>query len=428
MRLALARQAAAAGAAGLVLAGLVLPSGPAQAADGYECLSLSTGSTPRVDTDLTSKPLEALGIDRAQQLLTDEGRAPGAGVKVAVLDSGVADSPLVDVAARVAFGTTTSKELAFGHGTAVAGLIAGHQRSNGKAMGIAPDAEIVDVRVYDADPPEPTADPPEAGVTTQALVQGLDWVASHANAMHIKVANVSLAVAPSKALEAAVERAWRAGVVVVASSGNRPVEGQLNFERFGTYRHGEDARDGVAPAGYPHVVAVNATAAGAGDADLLGSVLQNSATDVAVPTSGGVSLALNGASCVLPDVATSWAAAEVSGVVTLLWSQYPHDTAAQIVARLLNTADGTVDDPTPLQGAGVVQPVEALTRALHPDRHGAVPLAEPDQGRTPRASAPEPESDVLAATREHAVWWGLLGGGALLLALLLRPVLARRRG
>ena len=36
------------------------------------------------------------------------------------------------------------------------------------------------------------------------------------------------------------------------------------------------------------------------------------------------------------------------------------------------------------------------------------------------------QPDVLAATRRHAVWWGLLGGGALLVAVVLRPVLSRR--
>ena len=43
-----------------------------------------------------------------------------------------------------------------------------------------------------------------------------------------------------------------------------------------------------------------------------------------------------------------------------------------------------------------------------------------------RATAASPEADALAVTRRHAVWWGLLGGGTMLVVLLLRPVLARR--
>jgi membrane-anchored mycosin MYCP len=115
----------------------------------------------------------------------------------------------------------------------------------------------------------------------------------------------------------------------------------------------------------------------------------------------------------------------VSGVLALIRSRYPHDGAAEAVARLVDTASGSPTAPTSLEGAGVVQPVEALTRPLPA---GGDPTGIPGGGRAvARATAPEPQADVLAATRDHAVWWGLLGGGALLLAVLARPALARRR-
>jgi membrane-anchored mycosin MYCP len=83
--------------------------------------------------------------------------------------------------------------------------------------------------------------------------------------------------------------------------------------------------------------------------------------------------------------------------------------------------------PNTLVGAGEVQAFQALTRPIEMDEEGTVLSAgevvdEPQVLRVPD----EPE-DVLASTRENAVWWGLVGGGALLLALVLRPVLARRR-
>ena len=286
------------------------------------------GSTPRVDTDLTSAPLEALRIDRAQQLLTDEGREPGPGSR----------SPCSTPASPTARSSTSRpgsrsapppRELAYDHGTAVAGLIAGHQRGNGKAVGVAPGAEIVDVRVYDADPPEPTADPPEAGVTTQALVHGLDWVASHAKStahqgrQRLARGRAEHDAGGGRGAGLARRRGGRGRV------GQPAGRGALNFERFGTYRHGEDARDEVFPAGYPHVVAVNATAGGPGDVDLLGVGAPEHGHRRRGPDVGAVSLALNGSTCVLQDVATSWAAAEVSGVVALLWSRYPDDTAAR---------------------------------------------------------------------------------------------------
>ena len=156
-------------------------------------------------------------------------------------------------------------------------------------------------------------------------------------------------------------------------------------------------------------------------------MLQNSATDVAAPTYGGVSLGVNGSTCLLLDIATSWAAAEASGIVALLRDRYPDDSAAQIVARLEQTASGSPDDENVLTGAGVVQPLEALTRPLTPDDEGDLDRDDPEESTIPPASAPQPRADLLASAREDAVWWGLFGGGAVVLALLLRPILARRR-
>ena len=103
------------------------------------------------------------------------------------------------------------------------------------------------------------------------------------------------------------------------------------------------------------------------------------------------------------------------------------DTPAMAVSRLLLTADGRADMPDRLAGAGDVQVYDALTRPLALDESGAAEQTAPEPD-TQVYAAPEPEPDVLASTRHDAVWWGLLGGGALLLALVLRPVLARRAG
>src|SRR4029079_5466302 len=96
----------------------------------------------------------------------------------------------------------------------------------------------------------------------------------------------------------------------------------------------------------------------------------SSATDVAATTYGAVVLAVNGSACTPQDINTSWAAAEVSGILALLMTRYPDDNPAQLTARLFGTASGTVDDPTRMTGYGVVQPVEALTRPLRPGKDG----------------------------------------------------------
>jgi len=140
-----------------------------------------------------------------------------------------------------------------------------------------------------------------------------------------------------------------------------------------------------------------------------------------------VSYGLNGDTCLVEPTSTAAAAGEVAGVLALLFQRYPFELPAQIVSRLVNTADGTTDDRTPLTGAGVVQPYEALTRPLLPAGDGTVERTVVRTGTAKRAAVPEPDPDLLASTRENAVWWGLIGGGLLVVALLLRPVLARRR-
>jgi len=416
-RLVRVRRLLAAAAVGAALVGLAQPAASARA-DDVPCDQISTDNT-RVRTDRASAPLQLLGVARAQALFADRGRAPGAGANVAVLDSGVYDEDgLIDVAER--HSVTGNTELDDYHGTAVAGLIAGRARPDGRAVGIAPGSRIVDVRVYDVAEADPS-DPSQHEVTGDAVAAGLEWVVGNARRLRIEVANVSLEVDPSARLRAAVASAWRAGIVVVASSGNRPPEG----EPFHDVKRGEDAAGEVYPAAYPHVLAVNATPDGTGE-DVTQYVLQSSDTDVAAPTFGAVSVAVNGSTCVLDQIATSWSAAEVSGVVALLRSAYD-ERPAQIVARLLNTANGTTDTPTKLTGVGVVQPVEALTRPLDPSRSGRVERTVVERDDDVRATPPEPESDLLADARDDAVWWGLIGGGVLVIALLLRPVLARRR-
>ncbi len=372
----------------------------------------------------SSAPLRLLGIEKAQKVF-DGAREPGAGVSVAVLDSGVGRGGGMDVVAGR--NVTGLDELVDWHGTAVAGIIAGAPLPDGSSVGIAPGARIVDVRVYDSGDPQPGQG--EQGVTPESVAAGLDWVARVARDRGIGVANVSLGVSGTPELRAAVRRAWRAGVVVVASTGNRPEEGGFLYSELGgeVRRPGEDAAGLVFPAGYRHVVGVNATRTGEpSGTPVTGFVLPSSDTDVAAPTYGVLSVAVNGAACVIPEVATSWSAAEVSGVLALLRSRYPHDRPAQAVARLLSTANGTTTTPTRLTGVGVVQPYQALTRPVDPRPDGAVEVSTVEHAEV-RAVAPERPEDLLADTRRDAVWWGLVGGGVLVVALLLRPVLARRR-
>ncbi len=411
-----------------LLVGVPVHPATAVVEEDVECSGIDDTTEVLYETDAESTPLAVLGIQEAHDvLLAEDGELPGSGIKVAVIDSGVfAGNPdLLDVVPGESF--TSETTLLDFHGTAVAGVIAGKPRGD-TLTGIAPGAQIVDVRVYD-DSEEPEA--PAVNVDADRVAAGLDWVARNAATERIQVATIALRVSRSPELKEAVAAARRADVVVVAASGNRPDEGDPLYAEYGELKAGEDAAQEIFPAGYDNVVAVNASAGGHPDElngfEVSSEVLQNSATDVAAPTYGGVSLGVNGSTCLLLDIATSWAAAEVSGVVALLRDRYPEDSAAQIVARLEQTASGSPDDENVLTGAGVVQPLEALTRPLTPDLEGDLDRDDPEESTIPPAVSPQPRADLLASARDDAVWWGLFGGGAVVLALLLRPILSRRR-
>ena len=115
----------------------------------------------------------------------------------------------------------------------------------------------------------------------------------------------------------------------------------------------------------------------------------------------------------------------------MLRSWYPDDSATQIVARLKATANGTDADLgdalSALTGAGVVQPLEAMTRPMTVTRSGEVSPRSTRPAAPPRPSRPAPRRTRLGSMRDNAVWWGLLSGGAIVLALLMRPIMIRLR-
>lgn len=385
-----------------VVAGTLVaaPTTPAHAADQLpECAGVSANQPQgeQLVNVPAHSPLEQIGVPAARQWLTARGTAPGGGVTVAVVDSGVGGG------LPVAPGSAAAKPTYF-HGTAVAGVIAG----------IAPGVRLLDLPVYTGEETEQGPQVSAAGVlgAFDALVAHPDW--------GVSIVNASLEIGDDPALAADVATLRKRGVIVVASTGNR-------LEASGvpsTYLGGEDFAKRYFPAGYAGVLGVSAVAPAGGDT--AASVLANSATDVTAPTAGLTSLSLLGTPCLLTDVATSWATAEVSGVLALLRSAYPKENAAQLIARLEDTASGRPDVRTDFAGAGVVQADQALTRplTLSPSGVASVPaVPRPDD----RASVPPSTPDALAGTRHLSVWWGLLGGGALLLALVLRPVLSRRR-
>lgn len=147
----------------------------------------------------------------------------GQGIGVAIVDSGIASHAALanKVVANVSFVTGDSSTAdAYGHGTHVAGIIAGQAGASSAVTslydgGIAPGAQLVNVRVLGADGTGYTSD----------VIAGIDWVIANRARYNIRVMNLSLGhpVAEScltDPLCEAVARAVGAGIVVVASAGN----------------------------------------------------------------------------------------------------------------------------------------------------------------------------------------------------------------
>ena len=157
-------------------------------------------------------------------------RTMGKGVKVGVIDTGI-DSKHPDLAANYKGGVNIVDSSADpmddnGHGSHVAGTIAAVKDGKG-VVGVAPEASLYAIKVLDAD----------GGGTPDAIVDGLQWAAEH----KLNVVNLSLGGTGTAALKRAVKAAYKAGVTIVAASGNDPKEPVSS------------------PANYPESIAVSAS-------------------------------------------------------------------------------------------------------------------------------------------------------------------------
>lgn len=154
----------------------------------------------------------------------------GAGVKVAVLDTGV-NSSHPDLQIKESINKVTgadSAEDGYGHGTHVAGII-GARANNGRGgSGIAPEAEIYNIRVMNA----------QGGGTDADIIAGL----TEAVEQDVDIINMSLGgPGYSGIYQAKINEAYEKGIAVVVSAGNDGVS-SINY-----------------PACYEHVICVAAT-------------------------------------------------------------------------------------------------------------------------------------------------------------------------
>jgi serine protease AprX len=158
----------------------------------------------------------------------------GRGVGVAVIDTGIAgDLPdfrisNVDKRSRVIGSAVVNPDATtatdrYGHGTHVAGIIAGDSESRnvgdskkGRFSGVAPRANLVSIKVSDDD----------GNTSVLDVIAGIQFAMDHKAEYNIRVMNLSLESTVAESyktdpLDAAVEAAWFDGIFVVAAAGNR---------------------------------------------------------------------------------------------------------------------------------------------------------------------------------------------------------------
>ncbi|SCL35791.1 type VII secretion-associated serine protease mycosin [Micromonospora pallida] len=322
----------------------------------------------------------------------------GGGVIVAVIDSGVsANHPVLK--GQVLTGRDFSGlpqrdgqcDLA-GHGTMVAGIIAGRTDTGTPFSGVAPGTRILPIRVL----PDTrrTNDESLPGQIAQAIRYAVD--------NNAKVINLSLETLPTQQLANAIEYALDNRVVVVAAAGNQ-----------------QQQRDQPAyPAGYPGVIAVAGIDEQGGH---VGTSISGEYVDVAAPGHNIVAPAPGGDGWLTePEGGTSFAAAYVSGVAALIRAVHPELTPAQVASRLTRTADAPPEGRNPQVGHGVVNPYRAVATLL--GSRGNPPLGA--------MAEPVPVPDPLARERVVAIWAVSVGSLLAIVLLVSRPIirLGRRRG
>ncbi len=340
-------------------------------ADNSEVTSMSTDRIVRLNVSSNGKGRgQADANNSAVDVDGPRGRGlNGNGVDVAVVDSGV--SPVPGLAGRIVDAPDFSADAtlnnlavldSFGHGTHLAGLIAGNDPATG-FTGVAPTSRIVNVKVAAHD-----------GTTTvESLLSGINWVIENGGkgGLNIRVLNLSLGLDSDGGyigdpLTQAVEKAWQKDIVVVVSAGNA----------------GGSTTALQSPAVSPFVIAVAAedtkgTATKADDtiADFSSNGSGTRNPDLSAPGVGMVSLRVPGSALddAFPDAriddtlfrgnGTSQAAAVVSGAVALLVQANPKLKPDQVKAMLMGTATPLPGVSASRQGAGRLSVAASINAA-----------------------------------------------------------------
>ncbi len=305
------------------------------------------------------------------------GGVTGKGVTIAVLDTGLWQDLSQNYGGRILAsidvtngGKGSVKDDPYGHGTHVTSIAAsGAQNLAGGYLGVAPKSNLVVVRAFDG----------EGAGRYVDVIQGINWIVANKKKYNVRVLNLSLGAPPQSyywddPLNQAVMAAWKAGIVVVVSSGNS----------------GPDPMTVEVPGNVPYVITVGALTDNGtpynGTDDRLASFSSTGPTfegfvKPEIVSPGGHIAASMSSSSYLANIdpdsmaigqqmftmsGTSQAAAVTTGVVALMLQADPTLTPDTVKCRLILSARPAIKPTGALaysvfqQGAGLINAVEAV--------------------------------------------------------------------
>ncbi|WP_018587992.1 type VII secretion-associated serine protease mycosin [Salinispora arenicola] len=362
--------------------------------------AVPAGATPRCASPLAPAPPIATMPWPQQRYASEQllSLATGAGVTIAVVDSGV-DRSHPQLAGRVLPGADLldpggdgTRDCA-GHGTGVASIIVAARHDGVAFHGLAPQARILPVRVSE----QQVVDGRQSGRTVGVadFAAAIRWAVDNG----AEVLNLSVVLhVDAPAVRAAIAHALARDVVVVAAAGNLHDQGDP--------RSYPAAYDGVLGVGAIGADGVRASFSQDGpEVDLVAP-----GADVVTAAPGQGHHRAEG---------TSYAAPFVAATAALLRGHRPELTAEQVVRRILVSTDPA---PGGGYGAGVLNPYRALTES-----GGAAAPARPATALLDDRADPDRTAEQArrAAAQDRALVVALVGGALVTVAVLLALVLPR---
>ena len=486
-------------AAGPALAGTTTTASPQPGPEFWQPAELSAAQVQNLVGQLNANPAPLAGVSKtancvtpvqtqtvqltdipfAQQMLNIKAAqqfATGAGVNVAVIDTGVNPHPFLASHLSGGGDFVSNEENApdcDGHGTLTAGIVAAKTPVGVGFTGVAPDAHITAIRQTSTVFQVPSAS--GSGKTTSGNALTLAEAIVHAVNLHVGVITTSVDICWPTAnslarsemltgdyqkLQAAVQYAYENNVVVVNSAGNTPSQPDPNqnggqssgntSECQNVPQNNDPNPNNVKQIEFPavysqfllSVASVNPVPGGTQSTPSAGAVSgfsewgpwvniaapgeaiisvdpgvgaqNNLVNQFAEPSSSG-----NGNNAPQSIQGTSFAAPYVAGVVALVRQKFPNLSAAEVIHRIEVTAQhpSGADGRNNQVGFGIVDPVAALTADV-PGQNG-VPLVG---NRQVAAQLP---ADAIRDWTPIRV--ALIGSAAALLALLITLFVVRTR-